>query len=85
MNLAGGPREGRYANYLEVGYNAFEFLLDFGQFYPEGGKPQLHTRIVTGPAYAKTFLEILQQSVEQYEESFGAISPTDIRLEDDES
>jgi len=27
--------EGRYANYFKVGHNAFEFVLDFGQYYPE--------------------------------------------------
>ncbi len=35
----GGSLEGRYANYFKVGYNAFEFLLDFGQFYPEAKAP----------------------------------------------
>jgi hypothetical protein len=29
------PLEGEYANYFKVGYNAFEFILDFGQFYSE--------------------------------------------------
>jgi hypothetical protein len=65
--------EGRYANYFKVGNNAFEFLLDFGQFYPEDGKAQLHTRIVTSPIYAKALLQILRQSIDQHEQSFGVI------------
>ncbi len=65
------PLEGRYANYFEVGYNAFEFILDFGQRYPEGAKS--HTRIVTSPVYAKAFLETLRDSVSKYEQHFGAI------------
>ena len=69
-----GQLEGRYANYFEVGYNAFEFLLKFGQFYPENGKPQLHTRIVTSPTYAKALLMTLRESIEQYEQAFGGIS-----------
>ncbi len=67
------PLEGRYANYFEVGYNAFEFILDFGQRYSEGEDAKSHTRIVTSPAYAKVFLEMLRDSVSKYEQLFGAI------------
>jgi hypothetical protein len=68
-----GEVEGRYANYFKVGHNAFEFLLDFGQFYAESQKAQFHTRIITNPICAKSFLGILQQSLERYEQTFGAI------------
>jgi hypothetical protein len=47
-----GARKGRYANVLQVGHNAFEFVFDFGQDYQEDHEVQWHTRIVTGPAYA---------------------------------
>ncbi len=70
----GGSLEGRYANYFKVGYNAFEFLLDFGQFYPEGKEAQLHTRIITSPIYAKTLLELLRESIDRYEQTFGHIA-----------
>ena len=70
----GGKRiEGRYANYFEVGHNAFEFLLDFGQYYPETDEAALYTRIVTSPCYAKSLLETLRDSIEQYEKNFGTI------------
>ena len=69
---AGRP-DGQYANYFEVGYNAFEFLFDFGQYYPESMEARFHTRIITGPAYAKALLGTLQESIDQYEQSFGAI------------
>ena len=65
--------EGRYANYLKVGHNAFEFLLDFGQFYPQSGQALLHTRLITAPVYAKAMLTVLQESMEQYEQTFGVI------------
>jgi hypothetical protein len=65
--------EGRYANYFEVGHNAFEFVLEFGQLYCENGKAHLHTRIITSPTYAKALLETLGYSIERYEETFGAI------------
>jgi len=66
------PLEGRYANYVRVGHNAFEFLLDFGQFYSEG-RELMHTRIVTSPTYAKVFLDTIRDSIAQYEAAFGPI------------
>lgn len=68
-----GQLEGRYANYIEVGHNAAEFVFDFGQFYSEGERARVHTRIVTSPSYAKAFLETLRESIARYEESFGPL------------
>lgn len=68
-----GETEGRYANYFKVGHNAFEFLLDFGQFYPESQRASFHTRIITSPIYAKALFEILRVSIDGYEQTFGAI------------
>lgn len=65
--------EGRYANYFKAGHNAFEFLFDFGQFYPENGEARFHTRIITAPIYAKAVLTILSESIARYEETFGGI------------
>jgi hypothetical protein len=65
--------EGRYANYIKVGHNAFEFILDFGQFYPKSEEAQFHTRIITNPIYAKALLETLREALEQYEQTFGVI------------
>lgn len=68
--------EGRYANYFQVGHNAFEFVMDFGQLYP-GKQGHVHTRIITSPPYAKELLKILQDAVEQYERQFGTADRTD--------
>jgi len=68
-----GAVEGKYANYFEIGHNAFEFLLDFGQLYSDGKQEQIHTRIVTSPSYAKELLKVLGESVERYEQNFGSI------------
>jgi len=68
--------EGKYTNYLKVGHNAFEFLLDFGQFFVEQqSRIQFHTRLVTTPGYMKEFLKIMNESVGQYESAFGVIPP----------
>ena len=68
-----GQLEARYANYFKVGHNAVEFLLDFGQLYSDSGKAQLHTRIITSPIYAKALLEIIRESLDRYEQTFGPI------------
>ena len=67
------PLEGRYANNFQVGHNAFEFVFDFGQFYPENTEARFHTRIITGPAYAKVLSETLRSAIEKYEQTFGVI------------
>ena len=64
---------GRYANYFEVGHNAFEFLLDFGQFYAENDRARVHTRIIMSPTYAKALLHTLGESCQRYEQTFGSI------------
>jgi hypothetical protein len=54
------PLEGQYANYFKIGYNAYEFVIDFGQYYSESEDAHIQTRIVTSPAYAKALLNTLQ-------------------------
>lgn len=69
------PELAVYANQFEVGFNAFEFLLDFAQEYYGGGMAIAHTRIVTTPAYAKVFRGLLDRSIVEYEAAFGTIGP----------
>ena len=73
---------GRYANYLKIGRNAFEFVFDFGQSHREGREPQIHTRIITNPAYAKAFLEAFHDAIENYESDYGAIPADEERQQD---
>jgi hypothetical protein len=75
--------EGRYTNYFRVGYNAFEFVIDFGQSYSENDHGELWTRIVTAPVYAKEFLKMLQDSIEAFESTFGGISGENLENPDD--
>jgi hypothetical protein len=66
-------REGKYANYYEVGHNPFEFYVDFGQYDPQSERAQMHTRVVTSPACAKMLVETLMASVERFELEHGSI------------
>jgi hypothetical protein len=69
--------EGNYSNYLKIGQNAFEFLFDFGQFYRESEEAHFHTRIITSPVYAKAFLRVLKECIDQYERTFAVIPHAD--------
>ena len=62
-----------YANHLRIGQNAFEFLLDFGQFYRGDGHEYFNIRIITAPVYAKAFLRVLQECINHYEQAYGNI------------
>lgn len=74
--------EGRYANYFAVGYNEHEFVLDFGQSYSDNDPPEVCTRIVTGPAYAKLFLKMLRDSIATFETTYGSISDAEAENSD---
>ena len=65
--------ESRYSNYVEVGFNAFEFLFAFGQAYSESELAKTHTKIVMSPHYARNLLETLQTSLSQYEKNYGVV------------
>lgn len=68
-----GQLEGRYANCFKIGQNAFEFVLEFGQFYHESGKENFHTRVITSPDYAKVLFQMLYKSIQYYEQTFRKI------------
>jgi len=57
----------RYSNYFEVGYNSYEFLIDFGQYQPEVSEVVLHTRIVAGPALTKVLHDMVRDAIAKYE------------------
>lgn len=65
--------EGKYANHFQIGHNAFEFLLDFGQLFSDGRPEHFHTRIVASPRHAKELLTLLGESLEDYEGTYGPI------------
>jgi hypothetical protein len=71
--ITGDLSEGRYANYFEIGHNAFEFLLDFGQLYFEAPEGRMHTRIVTSPPFARRLAGVLNRALAQYEQTHGRV------------
>tara|TARA_R110000824_G_scaffold27803_6_gene94008 strand:- start:758 stop:1162 length:405 start_codon:yes stop_codon:yes gene_type:complete len=85
-NGRGGAPLACYANYFEVGHNAFEFLVDAGQIEPGTGDISFHSRLAIGPAHAKLFSQLLNQSIDQFEMENGTIpellehDPADLEL-----
>ncbi|MBI5556508.1 MAG: DUF3467 domain-containing protein [Deltaproteobacteria bacterium] len=66
--------EGRYANHFDVGHNAFEFVIDCGQCFPENLDVVIrHTRIITNPVYAAALLQVLAEGLKSYREKYGEI------------
>jgi hypothetical protein len=62
--------EGRYANSFNIGFNAFEFIVDFSQHVAE--RPESHVfRVITSPHYAKLLLETLRESISRYDGVYG--------------
>lgn len=71
---AGLRIKGRYANCFRVGYNACEFVIDFGQIYhEEGDSGEFYMRIITNPQDARDLFETMRKSIEEYEDAFGRI------------
>lgn len=61
----------RYANAFNIGHNAFEFVLEFGQQLSEEEDATMHTRIITHPIYAKALYESLGDALSRYGREFG--------------
>ncbi|MCC6767018.1 MAG: DUF3467 domain-containing protein [Deltaproteobacteria bacterium] len=69
---------GVYANLMMVSHRKEEFILDF-LFVPpqQAGASQtaaLRSRVITTPEHARRIVRALQENVQRYEASFGAIS-----------
>jgi uncharacterized protein DUF3467 len=64
-------RGGRYANVFQVGHNAFEFVIDFGQQYGQDEEARFHTRIITNPAHVQPLIDTLSDSLAHYRRQYG--------------
>jgi hypothetical protein len=68
---------GTYSNHLQVGCNAFEFMLQFEQYRENDAEAVNVFAVVTSPAFAKAFARTLSDSITSYEERFGNIPDVD--------
>jgi hypothetical protein len=69
---------GVYANLMMVSHRKEEFILDFLFVPPQqntgGQSAALRSRVITTPEHAKRIVRALQENIQRYEASFGAIS-----------
>lgn len=72
-----------YSNIVRIGHSQYEFMLDFGQFQPEGKKAFMDMRVITSPPHAKAILKALKENIAKYEEKFGVIGGISDIEEDD--
>jgi hypothetical protein len=76
-NTLGGKEretpERRYADFVQVGHNAFEFMLDFGQMTEGGETVNYGIRVVGNPQFAKALWATLGEAICEYERAFGMI------------
>jgi hypothetical protein len=63
-----------YSNIVRIGHSPYEFMLDFGQFQPEGKRAFMDVRIITSPQHAKAILKALKDNIARYEERHGRIA-----------
>ena len=61
-----------FANFLRVGFNRQEFLLDFAQAH-EGQAEHVSASLVAAPAHVKQFAVLMQGCVSDYEQRYGVI------------
>lgn len=62
-----------YVNHFRVGYNAFEFIVDFGRSSEDLPDGEIYTRLITAPIYVQVLCSTLAGSIGEYEEKFGSI------------
>ena len=62
-----------HAGRLQVGFNAFEFVLHFEEFVVPGIATAGPFAIVVSPVIARAFAETLTESLAEYEQHFGKI------------
>ena len=63
--LNGDNLKAVYANHFRIGYNAFEFVLDFGQLLLNADDGYFHTRVITSPEHLDRFLEVVINAAKQ--------------------
>ena len=64
----------RYANFFQVGHNAYEFLLEFGQ-----QDSDIHTRIYLSPQHAKMLSDLLTAALREHSLLVEGTSKTEIQ------
>ena len=77
IELSEEVAEGEYANLAMIAHSNSEFVIDFIRLMPGVPKAKVKSRIVITPEHAKRLLNALNDNIQKYESTFGAIKQTD--------
>ncbi|MEQ9426384.1 MAG: DUF3467 domain-containing protein [Cyclobacteriaceae bacterium] len=77
IELSEETAEGIYANLAMIAHSNSEFVIDFIRLMPGVPKAKVKSRIVVTPEHAKRLLKALEENIQKYERTFGAIKQTD--------
>ena len=69
--------EGVYSNLAMIAHSNSEFVIDFIRLMPGVPKAKVKSRVVITPEHALRLLKALQDNIEKYENTFGAIKKTE--------
>jgi hypothetical protein len=64
--------KGVYANMVQVGHSAEEFVLDFMNLLPPTGI--VSARVIVSPSHFKRIVKAMEDNIQQYEKQYGTIS-----------
>lgn len=73
IGLGEHEAEGIYSNLVYISHSPSEVILDFARVMPGLPKARVFARIIMTPQHAKGLLGALQQNLENFEATFGAI------------
>ena len=68
---------GVYSNFVIVGHNSSEFVVDFVQILPGLPQAKVRSRVILAPQHAKRLLAALEDNIKKYEAGFGRIQTFD--------
>ena len=77
IELSEEVAEGVYANLAMIAHSNSEFVIDFIRLMPGVPKAKVKSRIVITPEHAKRLLKALNDNIEKFEETFGAIKQSE--------
>ena len=66
---------GHYANIAQITHTREEFILDFMSVFPPQGT--LASRVIMSPGHMKRIVRAMEENIQKYEASFGAIHESD--------
>jgi len=67
-----GNLDGMFCDEFSIGFNAYVLVFDFGMKGSDG-TTHTHTKVVTSPATAREFCDVLNQSLREHVEKYGPL------------